>query len=454
MFIKKFIKKNKKLCNNGFTLVEMLVSTAVFLIIAIAAYQGYATLLKGFQLLRVKSTAVALANEQFEIARNLPYADVGTVNGIPSGKLLPNQNLVRDGILFSITTTVRNIDDPYDGTVASSTNTDASPVDSKLVEVSVVCEQCSFQTPIVLTSRIAPLHLENNSANGSLFVKVFDANGKPVQGASVTVTNPTATTAISFTDTTDANGLLQIIDAPPGVGAYSVSVTKNGYSTDQTKIATGGNPNPLKPQATVVAGSVTQTSFAIDQLGSLTIAAVDTSCAAAPSFAYTIKGSKLIGTPSVYKYNQNKTLAGTTTISNMEWDSYSLIGNDASYDIAGVINATLPFQLNPGENKNIQLVLATSSPQSLLVFVNDASGNPLDGAQITLTPQSGGQALVQITGQENIDAGCMPVGQVFFRGIASGAYDISISKSGYQTYISTVAATSSWVTTSAILNAQ
>src|SRR3989344_3302505 len=77
----------------GFTLIESLVGIAVFMIIAVSVYQAYNATIYAVRAPRFKVIATALANEQFEIIRNLPYGDVGVVSGVPSGKVPHLQNL-------------------------------------------------------------------------------------------------------------------------------------------------------------------------------------------------------------------------------------------------------------------------------------------------------------------------------------------------------------------------
>src|SRR3990167_6689135 len=92
----------------GFTFVESLVGVAVFMIIAVSVYQAYGAVMNAVRASRLKVAATALANEQFEIIRNLSYDDVGVAGGIPSGKIPHMQNLVRDGTEFTVETVIRS----------------------------------------------------------------------------------------------------------------------------------------------------------------------------------------------------------------------------------------------------------------------------------------------------------------------------------------------------------
>jgi len=180
--------QNPKIRSGGFTLVEAIVGTAVFLIVALAVYQAYTVTMNVIRLSREKITATALGNEQFEIIHNLPYSDVGIVSGLPLGKIPATQTLLRDGKEFVVKTTIRNIDDAFDGTIGGDPN-DSSPADYKLVELEITCDTCHNFSPLNLTTWIAANGLESSSTNGALFVKVFDASGQPIPDADIHIEN-------------------------------------------------------------------------------------------------------------------------------------------------------------------------------------------------------------------------------------------------------------------------
>lgn len=381
------LKQNTK---KGFSLVELLVGVAVFSVICVSVYTSYISIFEVVHTSRGKLQAVDLVNEQFEIIRNLPYSDVGIYGGIPNGILDNTQTLVRGQNTFDVLTTIRNVDDPFDGTLGGAPN-DLSPADFKLVEIEINCSTCKNFTPIVFTSRVAPKNLETASTNGALFVRVFDANGDPVVGANVHVENSQTVPPIVIDDVTNTNGMLQIVDAPPGVNAYDITVTKSGYSTDRTIAPTVGNPNPSKPLATVVLQQVTQLSFTIDRVSNFNVSSVTQTCTPVPSIDFNLKGNKLVGsTPDVLKYDLDKTTngGGTLTISDLEWDSYSFIGEDDIYDIIGW-NPISPVNLIPNSSQSVQLVVAPKNPRTLVVTVLDGStGLPLSDVNVELSKAS------------------------------------------------------------------
>ncbi len=385
--------------HNAFTLIEVLVGVAVFLIVGLAAYNGYAGLFRLINASQTKITALNLANEQFEIARNMPYTDVGIIGGIPKGKLAHTQVLNRGGINFTVTTTVRNLDLPFDGTIGGSPN-DLSPADNKLVDITVSCDTCINYKPVSLTGQVAPKNLETASNNGALFIRVFDANGQPVQGAAVHIVNVATTTTIIIDDVTDSTGMLQIVDVPPGTDAYRITVSKSGYSTDRTYPQGGAdNPSPAKPDATVLLQQVTQVSFAIDRLSSMAISSVTPLCEVVPNFDFALVGSKLIGT-NVPKFSQNMVTDGAGALSlsnNMEWDTYTVVPTDAAYDVAG-LNPLNPTTLNANSSQQIQIVAIPRDPRSVLVTVKDSATQlPISDAEVTLSKT--GWSSTQTTGK-------------------------------------------------------
>ena len=377
------IYSKNKLENKGFTLVETLVGVAVFLIIAIATYQAYISLFSLINLNQYKIVALNLANEQFEIIRNLSYSDVGIPGGIPDGKIPRIQNLIRSGISFMVTTTIRNIDLPFDGTIASGT--DPSPADNKVVEIKVECETCKNFTPVSITTNIAPKNLETASTNGAILIKVFDSNGIPVPNASVHIVNTNIIPNIIIDDVTDSNGFLQIVDAPPGTNAYQITVTKTDYSIDRTYTPSISNPNPVKPDITVIIQQLTQISFSIDRLSSMHFSSVNLLCTPVSGINFNLIGSKNIGL-NLPKYSSNliTNASGEYLSSNMEWDNYTVTGIDTSYDIIG-INPLNQISLIANSVQNVSLIVAPKNPNSLLITVKDGVTRlPLTNAIVNL----------------------------------------------------------------------
>lgn len=382
--------------SRGFTLVEVLVGVSVFAVIAVSVYRSYTAISHVGRVSRLKVAAAALANEQLEIVRNLPYPDVGIVGGIPAGKIPRLQTVNRGGTILDVETTIRNIDDPFDGTLGGTPN-DTAPADAKLVELLVSCPSCEQFAPFTVTTRVGPRNLETATGNGALFVQVLDANGQPVSGANVHIENPGANPAIVIDDTTNTEGMLQVVDVPPGVEAYRITITKSGYSTDRTYLpGDPANPNPVKPHATVAAQGVTQVTFAIDRTSTLAVAAVRDTCEPVDGVQFDLDGSKLIGTnPNVLKYEASHTTpsSGELDLAGMEWDTYASALTSTTYDLLGSI-PLVPLTLLPNTTQPLSLVVAEKNPLTLLVTVRDASTQlPLADTSVALTKSGFSQSL-------------------------------------------------------------
>lgn len=386
--------RNKK----GFTLIEILVSVAILATVLAGVYAVIIYVFKLSYISRVRILETQIANEYIEIIRNLAYENVGTVGGVPSGNWPATTTTLRNGITFSVNTTIRNADDPYDGTIGGSPN-DASPADYKIVEVGVTCVSCTGGqiAPQFLTARVAPKGLESASQNGALFIKVFDASGISVSGATVHITNNKVTPNIDITDTTNGNGDLQIIDTATSTEGYNITVTKNGYTSDYTVAASESNPNPVKPPATVTTQMVTNISFSIDKVSAVNLSTINAQCAAISGITFNVSGSKIIGTnPSIFKYSQNVTTngSGEYALNNLEWDTYAFNMFNGSYDVGGTI-PTLPLFLFPDTTQNLAVILKPHTSNSLLVTVKDSGTKlPLSGVTITLTRNGNSETLV------------------------------------------------------------
>jgi prepilin-type N-terminal cleavage/methylation domain-containing protein len=285
----KFLKRD------GFSLLESIISLAIFLILAIGVYGGLQFTFKILYQSRMRLIESALLNEEVETLRNMPYEQVGIVNGSPPGVLGRTVTTTKSGLDFTLTRVIRNVDDPYDGLIGGTPG-DTVPADYKFVDLEIVCTSCRQTVPVRLTTTIAPRYLEGDPTKGALFIRVFDANAVPVQGAAVHIAAPTVTPPVDFTDTTNNQGTLQLLDLAAGVQAYNITVTKDGYTTETTRQADDDIPNPVKPPASVISQNVTSASFSIDRISSMDISTLNSSCAALGNVALNIFGTKLPNT--------------------------------------------------------------------------------------------------------------------------------------------------------------
>lgn len=369
----------------GMSLIEIIVAIGIFLLFAGGVYAGISFIFKVVYQSRLRIVEMGILNEEMEIIRNIAYEHVGTVGGSPSGILNHTATTTRNGMIFNITRTVRNIDDTYDGTIGGTPN-DTTPADYKLVQLEVICATCDQRTPAKITSHVAPKHLEGDPTRGALFIRVFNATAQPVQGASVHVVATTTNPAIDLVDTTDNAGYLRLLDLGAGAGAYHITITKDGYTSDGTLASSALVPNPVKPPASVIAQSVTSISFSIDLASTVTLTTANALCSVVSTVPVNVLGTQRIGTdPDVFLINQNITTngSGAYTLTNIPGDSY--LFEPSNYNLIGSI-PQLPLALAPGSTQPVQLILGANSTYSLLVNVYDnATNQPISNATVTVT---------------------------------------------------------------------
>lgn len=359
---------------------------AIFAILASSILGSYNVLSRSIKLARERTILATQAAHYLELVRNMPFSEIGTVNGNPSGNLADASNPINisiEGVSYDIYYEVTYLDDPADGTILAGT--DVAPNDYKQVKLSVENNITGQVTKFL--SNVSPKGLEGLNNAGALYITVFDANGQPIPNASVHIENTALNPDIILDRTTDGSGNLIEVALPVSINGYNITVTKNGYSSDQTYPITIENPNPIKPDSTIVDGQVTQISFAIDLVSDLTIRTLNTSCSAINGVAMNVRGSKLIGTsPNVLKFTQDYTSSsGQVSMSDIEWDNYiPVLSSSAPYTIYG----TSPIQqvtVLPNSNQTFSFILGPETDHSIRVIVKDAAtGTALEGATVYL----------------------------------------------------------------------
>lgn len=380
------LRKNLRLQPSGFTLVEVMMGSAILAITVAAVAIILNAAVTTIGRVRVMQTATSLLTERIEQARNLGYTSLGTVGGLPDGVLPATEAVVRNGTTYTITTGVQYVDDPYDGLSPA----DTTPTDYKRIRVAAGWGGIfASQTPLVIWTDIVPNGLESAVTGGIIEVQVTNALGVAVAGATVHLEAPTATPSVSLDILTDDEGKVILPGAPACSSCYRVSATKSGYTTDRT-YGVSEVANPIKPDLTVLTGKTTQVSLAIDIPASVTVRAVRQNYVPFAGVQFTMRGAKLIGHnvmgEPVYKYQQNITtgFGGQTTVNNLEWDTYYVaIPLGSTVDLAGSTPFT-PFGLLPGSSNLFIGVVTAASPNSVLVRIKDDNLNPIASASVSL----------------------------------------------------------------------
>jgi len=259
---------NKK---QGMSLVEVVIVAAVATLVFGALLMSFKYTLELMNVSRSKLSALSVANDRMEYLRSLPYADVGTVLGIPSGTVPQNSTTSLNGIEFAERVLIEYVDDPGDGLAGADSN--AIITDYKRVKLEYIWNINNATSSISLVSNIVPRSIETTGGGGTVRINVIDQDSNLLPGADVRLFNNTLG-PIDITRSTDANGSAVISGAPAG-GDYEIEVTANisgdEYSYAQTYRPTVAVPNPVVSPFAVLEADVSTLTFQIGELSDLNL---------------------------------------------------------------------------------------------------------------------------------------------------------------------------------------
>lgn len=427
-------KNLKHIIQHGFTLIETLVAMGILVIFFTAITLIVQQVIENIGSTRVRTTALSLAEQKFELIRNLPYVNVGTIGGIPQGPIPQSETVTVNNLPFIITTSIIYVDDPYDGLAPS----DVLNADYKRVRIEVTWGgSYPSRMPITLVTNIVPNGVESVSGGGTLYIQVFNANSQHVANANVTINNTVVTPAIHMQTLSNADGVVVLPGAPPCNTCYEITVTKQNYSTDKT-YSSSQVTNPLLPYSTVLVGQITQISFSIDEVSTLIVNSFNPYYQPISNVMFTLKGSKIIGYDTndlpVYKYSYStNTGGGTVSIPGLEWDTYTLDLSNSAHTLAGS-NPPIPFALPPKNNLTIPIVAVPKANNSLLIHVDDMTHTPQASASVELLNELLSYDQTIVTPGTN----SANFGYAFFPALQTGTYDLKVDLPGYQEATSSV----------------
>ncbi|MCA9360979.1 carboxypeptidase regulatory-like domain-containing protein [Candidatus Kaiserbacteria bacterium] len=253
----------------GFSFVELIVTAAMVALVFGGLYAGVSSMIKVIANSKAKAGATALMVGRMEYIRSLPYSQVGTVSGVPPGLIPQNSTTSINGIIYNERILIEYVDDEADGYGGADVN--AILADYKRVKVEYSWQNKGVTKTVSLVSNIVPVGIETTDGGGTIKVNVFNALTQPVSGAEVRFINTSSSTMpIDTTRFTGVDGLAYLSGAP-AMANYEIYVTKTGYSSDSTYIATSTNPNPSTPPVSVIESAVSTMNFQIDLLSNLNI---------------------------------------------------------------------------------------------------------------------------------------------------------------------------------------
>ena len=295
----------------GYTLVELMVTMTVLAILGLGAFTLFTALLHSTIVAQRQAVASALATNQVEYVKSLPYDHLAVQGGaIVSTTTIPASFTKKvQGVTYTVTTSITYADDAYDGCgsypnatlkqkycrnyppPSGAPSTDTNPGDYK--DINVVVTDPSGTRLASIDTHISALVAETASNTGALFVSVIDDSGQPVVGAKVDVVNPSTSPAVNASDTTDQNGLVIFYDLPPSTTNYRYQITgsKSNYSS-LTTIVPNGTLQPTYPNQNLLTQSSSFVTLTIKPQGSdsLVIETTDVNGSPLPNAKIYVKG--------------------------------------------------------------------------------------------------------------------------------------------------------------------
>lgn len=423
----------------GVSLVDVVVGSALFLIIFVALFGILRASIAVSGLSKLKAAATSIATSQVEYIRSLEYNAVGTDGGIPAGSIPQNATTTQAGLEFSVRTYIVYADDPADGEGVLDSN--GITTDYKRVKVEVSYTAQSVSRSVVLLTNIVPPGIETTVGGGTLRVNVVDAFGVPISGATVRVVNDVLSPVIDVSTFSDSTGAVLFGGAPTST-EYQVYVSKDGYSSEETHERDAVNVNPTPGYLTVAESQTTTGTFAIDLLSTLTLR---TFSPIEPAVFYdgfadnsklhtesnvVVSGDALVLSGGVGSYvSSGSALSSSTAPTYLaSWVSASstlsvLAGTTATFRITDDAGTPLPDAVLPGNSSGFTSVVdlsgvSTTTYPALRLEASLSTSDPLVTPSVldwelgyTHGPLPLGNVPVTLTGAKTIgsDTGGLPI---------------------------------------------
>jgi hypothetical protein len=430
----------------GFSILEVVAAIFIFSVVTVTIYGSFNAGLKSIAQSKHRVAATELANEKMEIIRNLPYASIGTQDGVPNGTLPQNETVWKSNQKFNVHTFIRYIDDPEDGTGENDEN--MVMTDYKEVKVEVTWAGVQTGRGVKSVSKFVPDGVESDVGGGTLRINILDGSGAGIAGAATRIKNNSVNPAVDIDTTTDSYGTILMSGMPAGDRDYELSVSKGGYESVVTSPpypATAYDPTDV--HASVMEDDFNTKAVIIDKLSNLHIYARDILDYehVFPNIHFNMKGGRVIGleygtTNSVTNYDQNLITgaSGDVSASGISPGQYEITLNEPGYTIIST-DPLLPVALAPDQSIDVQLILADNATNSLIVSVKDSvTGSSIPYASVRLYNGSGFD-VTQMTGEE---------GKVFYPPntdppavLSAGAYTLDVTEPNHQNYSAPISVT-------------
>lgn len=257
--------------NSGFTLIEVIVVSAILALVFGAVFSSFQYSLRLINLSRAKLSAISVANDRMEYFKSLPYDDVGTIGGLVPGTIPQNSTTTLNKINFTEHVLVEYVDDPADDVLGVDSN--AITTDYKIIRVAYEWNIGGVPGQIMMVTNVVPRSIETDVGGGTVRIKVVDQDFQLLPNATVRLFN--SALGINTSRPSGPFGEALFSGAPEG-SDYEVMVSGpiggKEYSVDETHVADTMNPNPARAPFAVLGADISTLTFQIGELSNMTLA--------------------------------------------------------------------------------------------------------------------------------------------------------------------------------------
>lgn len=423
---------------SGFSIIEVISAVFIFSIVTISIYSSFSTSLRSLAQSKHRIAAAELANEKMEIVRNMDYNNIGTQDGIPNGIIPQNETVWKSNQKFNVHTYIDYFDDPIDGTEGGDPD-DLVPTDYKRVKVEVTWPGVDVGHGVVVTSKFVPDGVESDVGGGTFRLNILDGSGAGLPGTEVKIINNDTIPQINISTYADEYGSILLTGMPPGDRNYKISVSKNDYESVTTFPPYPETAyEPTDTHASVIENQLNTKAIIIDKLADLHIFSKDIYDEAFLNADFNLSGGRVIGKTvpdgnDVTNYSENHSTGATgdVEISDLYPGKYTIDLNEPNYTLIGS-DVTFPLALEPNQSRDINLIIASNTENSLIVTVKDSeTALAISGASVRIW-NGVDFDLTLITGE---------MGQVYFPPntdpptiLNAGDFTIEVTSDGYENY--------------------
>lgn len=316
----------------GVSLIELLVATAIFVMVMTAAVASLGSAFNMTRNDRARSVAANLASQEMDAVRTT------TFDQLSPGLVTTTQDV--DLMTYTIKRNVQWINASSSTGACDAQNNSAVPSLLR-VTVTITWPNMGVADPVTSQTVIAPPIGAYDPTTGHIAVKVFDRDALASEGVVVTVTGPENTA-----QTTGADGCAFFAYLTPG--SYTVTLNSVGY-VDEQGVATPSQP------VTVMASSISSLQFDYDRASTLVLTLNGPSSGVAPAnVAVTLGNTQLlpVGIKSFQGSGSPRTITNLFPYAN----GYQLWGGDCSdADPEGLQSDGTPYY--PGRIRENQVAL-------------------------------------------------------------------------------------------------